>query len=216
MITATDPTLQDSAAQPDSRILVHDIRNALAPLLTGIEILRGRGAVGDQLTVLEIMTAQVRLLTTILDHHSGGTSGDLDTSGGATEGSGPIIPESVEPETKTVLVVDDNPNIIAALKMMFEDGRYIVLAATKAEDAVGLAIQFKPDVCLCDISLPTMDGFAAAAELSRAHPSMRLFSMSGLDDLNIRKQSLDAGFRAHFKKPVPFEEIIRVFDRTDA
>ncbi len=202
----------------DVRVLIHDIRNALSPLLTGMEVLHGRIHDDALLPVLDLMQSQIGLLTEMLDPHSGNAP-KLAAVSGETHAAFRVLPGELVPAEAspgTVMVIDDNPNIIAALKMMFEDRDYAVLAATSAEDAVDLATRLKPHLCLCDISLPGMDGFEAASRLQQANQAMRMFSMSGLDDQGDREQSRDAGFRAHFKKPIAFDEMIGVMERGSA
>jgi len=197
------------------RKLLHDLRNPLTPLVTGIEILKGQGPNALQQRTLEMMNAQVRQLVELLDRFernceaeaSAGDEADSHTTGGAAPtGEGP----------RSILIIDDNPNILAALTIMFEDRGYSVRAAIKAEDAVTLAETFKPDVCLCDISLPTLDGYEAASQLREAHPGMRMFSMSGLDAPEDRAQSKAVGFIAHFGKPFIFDEMIQTIERAAA
>jgi two-component system CheB/CheR fusion protein len=66
-----------------------------------------------------------------------------------------------------------------------------------------------PDVVLCDIGLPVLDGYAVAAAL-RADPataSMALISLSGYGEERYRQRSLAAGFQLHLVKPVGLEEL---------
>jgi CheY-like chemotaxis protein len=210
----TNSATRDNPPAPnDIRILVHDVRNALTPVFTGIEILRGRGLPDDQRALLDMMASQVGLLTDILNGHERESGDGFPEMTDARAASATSEPSQPDIASRSVLVVDDNPNILASLKMLFEDRAYTVFAAINAEDAVDLAARFKPGFCLCDISLPTIDGFAAASKLLLANPAMRLFSMSGLDDLSDREQSQKAGFLAHFKKPILFDEMIHIMER---
>jgi CheY-like chemotaxis protein len=216
MTPFSETTRQDSVPPADLRTCIHDLRNALAPILTGIEILRIKNPQPDQVKTINMMANQLDLLTDILNFHSGDTPVANPPSPESHLGPASTADSSANASPETVLVIDDNPNIIASLKMMFEDRGYEVLAAINAENAVELTSQFQPDICLCDLSLPAMDGIAAAAELLRANPAMRMFSMSGLGDQTDRDQSREAGFRAHFIKPIPFEEMIRVIENDSA
>ncbi len=199
---------------PDIRKWIHDMRNPLVPLMTGIEIMRGQDPDAERLQLLDIMAAEVDRLAAMLDDLDAGiTPAPAGIAEDAMFLDDPAVqsPPGVTPES--ILVVDDNPNIIATLQLMFGDRGHVVFAATSGEDAVSLAREFKPSVCLCDISLPAMDGFSAASQLRTARPGIRLFSMSGLDDPETRTHSKAAGFGAHFRKPVAFDEMIRVIER---
>jgi CheY-like chemotaxis protein len=207
--------IDTTATRKAMRVLVHDARDALAPLLMGIEILRNRGISEDQTAILDMMSNQVATLSGILNLRADGDFAPSDKDEQEDANLQPLHETTARPKPESILIVDDNPNIIAFLQTLFEDRDYTVFAAIKAEDAVALAAQFKPDLCLCDIGLPTVDGYYAASDLLQAHPDMRLFSMSGLDDLHDQEQSLAAGFRAHFKKPIPFDEMIRTIEDSE-
>lgn len=213
-----DTTPSDSASTSpiDPQTLIHDLRNGLAPIATCVEIIRKGNSPGDHAKALNIISSQIELLTAILNQHSKSHSNARATTDPTPASSPPTAPAPEKNSTRSipesVLLIDDNPNIIASLKMLFEDRGYEVFAAIKAEDAVELAAQFKPEICLCDISLPTMDGFAAASELLQAHPAMRLYSMSGWGEPSDRQQSREAGFLAHFIKPISFDEMFSLIE----
>ena len=79
--------------------------------------------------------------------------------------------------------------------------------------ATGLekARQFCPEVVLCDIGLPEMDGYVIAKAL-RNHPATRevyLLAISGYGQEDDRRRSEEAGFDGHLMKPLPPEELRR-------
>src|SRR5690606_7224690 len=82
---------------------------------------------------------------------------------------------------RRVLVVDDNHDAAASLRLVLElDGHEVeaVHGATEALDAVDA---FRPDIVLLDIGLPEMDGYEVARRI-RARPdgdSIRLFALTG-------------------------------------
>ncbi len=67
-----------------------------------------------------------------------------------------------------VLVVDDDPTVVALIKTKLErDNRYAVIEAHNGKDALELAEKQQPDVVLCDIDMPNMDGVAVAKALEK-------------------------------------------------
>jgi len=64
----------------------------------------------------------------------------------------------------TVLVVDDDPDIIAFLETALEDEGYLVLASVGAE-SLGVAHELQPDVILLDINMPGMTGVEVSQRL---------------------------------------------------
>ncbi len=59
---------------------------------------------------------------------------------------------------KILLVVDDEPDIVAILKSRLEANNYIVISASGGEEGIKKAQQNKPDLILMDILMPNMSG----------------------------------------------------------
>lgn len=69
-----------------------------------------------------------------------------------------------------ILIADDNPAVRTAIRQLLEaPGREIVDAADGAE-AVSKALEFRPEVAILDLAMPTMDGLNAAREISKQNP----------------------------------------------
>lgn len=70
-------------------------------------------------------------------------------------------------EGTRVLIVDDSPTIVAALKKFLRSAGYVTQEALDAEKGIELARTEKPDLVFLDIVLPGMNGFAALRTLRR-------------------------------------------------
>ena len=68
---------------------------------------------------------------------------------------------------KTILIVDDEPDIIEILRYNLEKEGYQTFSATNGVDAVELASQKKPDLILLDVMLPDMDGIQACETIRK-------------------------------------------------
>ena len=64
-----------------------------------------------------------------------------------------------------VLVVDDNPDILAFMRTWLELNGYQVALAHDGVEALDVADEWRPDVILMDLAMPRMDGFEAARRL---------------------------------------------------
>lgn len=205
------PGIGSFPAGQDIGRLLHNLRNPLTPLMMGIEILKAGQLDEQQQQLLDMMHGQVRQLTGIIDDFESAAAPPppeaLDQSPGGQD-----LTANDPSGVRSVLIIDDNPNILASLKILFEERGYDVLAAMRAEDAVALAGAHQPAVCLCDISLPTIDGFEAASELRTAHGGMLMFSMSGFDSREDRERSNAVGFLDHFRKPFAFDEVLQIIE----
>ncbi|MCD2518868.1 PAS domain-containing protein [Massilia sp. G4R7] len=103
-----------------------------------------------------------------------------------------------------VLVVDDNVDAAELAAMLLELLGYQVSVEFGAEAALERARLEQPQVCLLDIGLPGMDGKELAQRLRRIPglEQVRLAAMTGYGQPHDRLASRDAGFDAHFVKPV--------------
>jgi len=104
--------------------------------------------------------------------------------------------------TGTVLVVDDDPSIIALVEMALEDQGYVVLSAVNGA-ALGLARDRRPDLILLDILMPGMDGMEVSQRL-RADPAtagIPIIAMSAQDRLHATSSLMPVNERL----PKPFE-----------
>ncbi|MEX2393385.1 MAG: response regulator [Actinomycetota bacterium] len=68
-----------------------------------------------------------------------------------------------------VLVVDDDPQVLKLLRVNFELEGYDVIEAASGQEAIRAARTKRPDVIVCDVMMPGMDGFEVLEQL-RADP----------------------------------------------
>ena len=103
-----------------------------------------------------------------------------------------------------VLVVEDNRDAAESLRMLLELFGYGVTLAHTGPDGVAAARALRPDVVLCDIGLPGMDGFTVADTLRKSPETAttRLIAVTGYGEEEDRRRALAAGFDVHLVKPV--------------
>jgi two-component system CheB/CheR fusion protein len=113
---------------------------------------------------------------------------------------------------RRVLVIDDNEDAASTLKECLELLGHEVCVAGDGPSGLTLARRLAPDVVVCDIGLPGMDGYAVARAL-RADEATRgayLVALSGYalpDDL---RRAREAGFDRHLAKPLELDALQRV------
>ena len=66
---------------------------------------------------------------------------------------------------KTIMVVDDNPDIITIVKTILEGKGYTVLSASSGPELLNLLKNQKPDLIILDIMMPEMDGLEVLSQL---------------------------------------------------
>jgi DNA-binding response OmpR family regulator len=60
---------------------------------------------------------------------------------------------------KKILIVDDEPSIVAPLQFLMEKNGYQVRVATSGEEALEIVAKYRPDLVLLDVMLPGLSGF---------------------------------------------------------
>jgi PAS domain S-box-containing protein len=111
-----------------------------------------------------------------------------------------------------VVVIEDNRDTAETLRLMLELSGHAVAVAYTGPGGLETAREFRPEVVLCDIGLPGMDGYAVCRELRR-HPataSVCLIAVSGYGQEEDRRRAREAGFDLHLTKPVDPVDLERV------
>jgi len=103
-----------------------------------------------------------------------------------------------------VLVVEDNLDTAGSLRLLLEACGHRVSVVHRGADALRMAGEAAPDVVLCDIGLPDIDGYAVARQLRDAAGDAppRLVALTGYGSEEDRAHASQAGFHAHLVKPV--------------
>jgi signal transduction histidine kinase/chemotaxis response regulator CheB/SAM-dependent methyltransferase len=119
-------------------------------------------------------------------------------------------PESyIDMRRLRLLVVEDNADIRDTLAELLESAGHEVESIGSAEAALAILSRRLPDVVLCDIGLPGMDGLELAG-LVRSRPewsALKLVAMTGYADANSRLRIQKAGFDRHLSKPVELDAL---------
>jgi DNA-binding response OmpR family regulator len=83
---------------------------------------------------------------------------------------------------KRILIVDDEPNIVAPLEFLMEQNHYEVQTAGTGERAMDLISTWKPDLILLDIMLPGMDGYEVCRKIreEKEYSNTRIVFLSAM------------------------------------
>jgi PAS domain S-box-containing protein len=113
---------------------------------------------------------------------------------------------------RRVLIIEDDRDAAETLgEILALSGHEVALAFTGPQ-GLEKAYSFQPEVILCDIGLPGLDGWAVARQL-RATPEMRdtrLVALTGFGLPDDRRRTFEAGFDRHLTKPVDLPELERL------
>lgn len=78
------------------------------------------------------------------------------------------IPVTVQPSAPKILIVDDEPDILAVLKVKLEKNGFEVFTASDGVEGMYRAFAVQPDVIILDIMMPRMDGTEVCARLTNS------------------------------------------------
>ena len=78
-----------------------------------------------------------------------------------------------------ILVIDDEPFVLEALKRVLASNEVTVIGAATADAGLTVLRESPVDLIIIDVILPGMDGVAAIKVIRREHPGVRIIAMSG-------------------------------------
>jgi DNA-binding NarL/FixJ family response regulator len=128
-----------------------------------------------------------------------------------------VLREPAENAAKRVLHVDDHGVVRAGVAAILDDVDDIELVATASSglEAIALAREHGPDVVLMDLSMPGLDGVAAAREILRDAPRTRIVAFTEFADRSHVLDALDAGVIGYVLKDAAPAELVSAI-RTSA
>jgi DNA-binding response OmpR family regulator len=120
---------------------------------------------------------------------------------------------------RRILIVDDYAPTSQALTRLLRLGGHVVESAPNAEQAMAVALEFRPEVVLLDINLGGADDGLAVARWMRVEARLEgvvLVAITGRCDFEIKDRISAAGFDHYLVKPIPIAEIEHIILDADA
>ncbi len=107
----------------------------------------------------------------------------------------------------TILVIDDEQQILRAMRTILGQHNYRVITASSGEEGLALAAASLPDVIILDLGLPDMDGKDVCEHL-RAWTQIPVIILSVRDSDNDKVAALDQGADDYLTKPFSVDELL--------
>lgn len=108
--------------------------------------------------------------------------------------------------TVRILVAEDEALIRMDLVEMLQEAGYEVCAqASNGEEAIALANETKPDLCILDVKMPILDGISAAEKIISIAPVLMLTAFSQRE---LVERARDAGVMAYVVKPFSIGDLV--------
>jgi phosphoribosyl 1,2-cyclic phosphodiesterase/ActR/RegA family two-component response regulator len=116
---------------------------------------------------------------------------------------------------KTILLIDDDELCRKPAARMLQRAGWTVVEADNGESGIQMAIEHRPEVILCDLLMPRMNGYQVCRAV-REHPdlrSTRVIVVSGRDFPSDRQSAEEAGVTEFLSKPVELTTLIAMLDK---
>lgn len=111
-----------------------------------------------------------------------------------------------------ILVVDDDPDLVRALRLRLRANNYEVATATDGYSAIAAAQKERPALIILDLGLPVGDGFVVLDRLQNSDTlaGVPVIVLSARDPQANEERALKAGAAAFFQKPADNDELLSV------
>lgn len=106
-----------------------------------------------------------------------------------------------------ILVIDDEPQILRAMRTILAEKQFRVTTASRGEEGLTLAAAHEPDLIILDLGLPDMDGVEVCARL-REWTQVPIIILSVRDSERDKVAALDQGADDYLTKPFGIEELL--------
>lgn len=109
---------------------------------------------------------------------------------------------------KTVLIVDDEPDILMLLRLALEAAGYETVEASDGQEALELIRARHPDVVLLDVMMPGMDGWATLEHLGETGEHPRVIMVTARTASRDHERAIELGADDFVTKPFEPAELI--------
>ena len=116
--------------------------------------------------------------------------------------------------SKSLLLVDDEPETSEIVKMFFDAQGTPCWTAKDSDEALQVISSHKPDVIFLDIQLKNsrLDGFGVLQEIKKLHPNARVYMVTGYHDTEKENQSQAFGANGYLSKPLTTDQLMELLN----
>jgi two-component system, OmpR family, KDP operon response regulator KdpE len=106
-----------------------------------------------------------------------------------------------------ILVIDDEPQILRAMRTILAEKQFKVTTASRGEEGLALAATIEPDMVILDLGLPDMDGVEVCTRM-REWTQIPIIILSVRESERDKVAALDRGADDYLTKPFGIEELL--------
>jgi CRP-like cAMP-binding protein/ActR/RegA family two-component response regulator len=116
--------------------------------------------------------------------------------------------------SNTILVIEDNTEMLENIKSILELAHYQIITARNGKEGVVLAVEAKPDLVICDVTMPELDGFGVLHLLSKeeATSDIPFIFLTARNDRNDFRKGMNLGADDYITKPFDGLELLNAVE----
>jgi two-component system nitrate/nitrite response regulator NarL len=117
---------------------------------------------------------------------------------------------------RRVLVIDDHECMRLLFEVAVEDEPTLTLCGVATDGAAGveMAARLQPDLVICDVEMPQLNGLEALPDIRSAAPNASIVMFSSADDTKSQSEAIARGAKAYFVKGVhDVEDVLAAVQR---
>ncbi|ELR97077.1 response regulator transcription factor [Gloeocapsa sp. PCC 73106] len=124
--------------------------------------------------------------------------------------------DNLQKESKKLLLIDDDPNLILLVKDYLEFRGYNVISAENGKQALNILQQEIPDMIICDVMMPEVDGYSLVQQIreNSQTSSIPIMLLSAKGQSQDRVKGLNIGADVYMVKPFEPEELVAQVEST--
>jgi len=125
------------------------------------------------------------------------------------------IPEQVKIKSPRILCIDDSVTICRAVEYILHNHGYEIMAISSPVKALSTVFQYKPDLILCDITMPELDGYELCGMLRRSSlfAKLPIIMLTGKDGFIDRVKARMVGATEYITKPFGEKELLTTVEK---
>ena len=113
---------------------------------------------------------------------------------------------------KTVLLTDDNAEMIELVKLILEGSGFKLITAHDGNEAIVICMEQQPDLVLMDLNMPNINGFKAIEYLRSEGFNKPIIVLTGSESDEDRQMANDAGCDGYIVKTMEMQGVKQIID----
>lgn len=114
---------------------------------------------------------------------------------------------------KPILIVDDDPRNIFALRATLSTRGMKCISASDARQALAYLHEHEPAVVLLDMMMPDLDGYEAIPMMRERYPTLPVFAVTAQAMPGDREKCIEAGASEYLAKPIDVDRLLMLIEK---